>query len=150
MISDLHTNLAYNSAGDDSDNCISDAGGQSAPLAQFGCDPSSTLVDYMLTRFTESFGTVDVLVVTGDHVAHDIAPDLGNASLTDENNVKGNLQATSDMVRKHFPDTLVLTTIGNNDGYHSQAIDEASKPQYYQYLYDLWMTEYNGNSMILN
>ena len=51
-----------------------------APLARFDCDPSSTLVDYMLTRFTESFGSVDVLLVTGDHVAHKVAPHLGEAT----------------------------------------------------------------------
>ena len=58
-----------------------------APLARFDCDPSSTLVDYMLTRFTESFGSVDVLLVTGDHVAHELAPDLGEATKSDADKV---------------------------------------------------------------
>ena len=80
VIGDLHMNMAYDSMGSDSDNCIKGNSSDSyskieeAPLARFNCDPSSTLVDYMLTRFTEVFGDVDVLLVNGDHIAHGIAP----------------------------------------------------------------------------
>lgn len=52
------------------------------------------------------------------------------------------------MVEKHFPNTLVLTNIGNNDGYHSQAPDEDQKSAYYGFIYDLWFKDYPGNAKI--
>ena len=88
IVSDMHMNLDYDAMGGDDDNCTSSFEGQEmAPLARFDCDPSSTLVDYMLTRFTESFGSVDVLLVTGDHVAHKVAPHFGSATKTDADKV---------------------------------------------------------------
>ena len=59
------------------------------------------------------------------------------------------MSATAAMVEKHFPDTLVLTDIGNNDGYHSQAVLDSEKSTYYSYLYDLWFTQYPGNAGII-
>ena len=80
LISDLHLNLGYDSQASADDNCVSGGSGssesQTAPIGRIDCDPSETLVDYMLQRFKVVFGEVDVLLVTGDHVAHDIAPDI--------------------------------------------------------------------------
>ena len=45
---------------------------------------------------------------------------------------------------------MVLTTIGNNDGYHSQAIDESHKYVYYRFLFDLWISGFPGNKEISN
>lgn len=74
----------------------------------------------MLQRFKEKFGAIDVLLVTGDHVAHGVAPHIDESpTWADWDAVKANLQASAQLVQKHFPDTLVLSTIGNNDGYHS-------------------------------
>ena len=53
------------------------------------------------------------------------------------------------MVKKHFPDTLVLTALGNNDGYHSQAIDDNHSEPYYEFLYDLWIEGFAGNAEIV-
>ena len=119
VLSDIHLNTEYDANGSEKDNCTSNDGKETAVLGRFECDPPYILVDYMLTRFSESFGDVDVLLVTGDHVAHDIAPDLDEATKADAKKVIANLRATSDLVKKHFPETMVLTTIGNNDGYHS-------------------------------
>ena len=128
LISDLHLNLAYDQLASEDDNCVSGGSGssesQTAPIGRINCDPSTTLVTYMLQRFNEAFGEVDVLLVTGDHVAHDIAPDMDDitseAQLSEAwDAVRTNLEATAQVIEKYFPNSLVLTDIGNNDGYHS-------------------------------
>ena len=65
-----------------------------------------------------------MLLVTGDHVAHDIAPHMDDITSQAElleawDGVKTNLEAAALVVEEYFPNTLVLTDIGNNDGYHS-------------------------------
>lgn len=50
----------------------------------------------MLQRFTEAFGAVDVLLVTGDHVAHGVAPHYDESPTeADWEAVKANLQASA-------------------------------------------------------
>lgn len=101
VVSDLHTNLDYSATVPESDDCKASNSSspvpndETAPIARIGCDPSSTLVDYMLQRFNEAFGSVDVLLVTGDHIAHDIAPDLGEEKSGDWAKVQANLDATA-------------------------------------------------------
>ena len=92
VVSDMHTNLHYDSLATDS-NCVATSNERSytssfdnsdnAPLARIGCDPSTTLVDYMLRRFNEVFPDVDVILVTGDHVAHKVAPHYSDGSATE-------------------------------------------------------------------
>ena len=106
-------------------------------------------MDYMLQRFKKVFGDVDVLLVPGDHVAHKVSPHIDRSpTWADWDNVKANLNASAMMIEKYFPDTLVLTNIGNNDGYHSQAVKEEQKEEYYSYLHDLWFMQYPGNAGI--
>ena len=52
LISDLHLNLAYDQQASEDDNCVSGGLGsissQNAPIGRINCDPSTTLVTYML------------------------------------------------------------------------------------------------------
>ena len=48
----------------------------------------------MLRRFTEAFGNVDFILLTGDHVAHGVAPDHGEAHEGDSDKLKANIEAT--------------------------------------------------------
>ena len=52
VISDMHTNLDYSPTASDDDNCVGSSAffsnSDKAPVARFGCDPSPTLVDFML------------------------------------------------------------------------------------------------------
>lgn len=77
-------------------------------------------------------------MICGDHVAHKIS------APTEEDDpngdyytaVKENISAVYQVITKYFPNTIVLPTIGNNDGrYHSIAIDENDKQDYYNFLY---------------
>ena len=58
---------------------------------------------------------------------------------------------TNDLLKKHFPSTLVLSLLGNNDTKrHSQAPDTSEKEEFYGFLYDLWFTDMPGNSSLLS
>ena len=52
------------------------------------------------------------------------------------------METTYALIKKHFPETLVLPSIGNNDGWHSQAPPEAQKTKFFEYAFDLWFTDY--------
>ena len=152
VISDLHLNTAYAATASVDDNCIavgtSGPDDISAPIGRIGCDPSITMVDFMMQRFNEAFGSVDVLLVTGDHIAHHQSPHLGKEQPGDWAKIQANLEAASDLLRKNFPELLVLMNIGNNDGYHDQGPREEQKDEFYSYLYDLWFTQHPGNAEI--
>ena len=71
VLSDPHYNAFYNPS-TSTNNCIgnSSAVNDYAPIGRYGCDSGPALMDLMLTRFKDTFGVVDVLLVPGDHVAH--------------------------------------------------------------------------------
>lgn len=124
VISDLHMNPYYSATASEDTNCVaSNAAGtvsnDTAPIGRINCDPSPVLVGYMLQRFTEAFGDVDVILVTGDHVAHKVSPHHGQGSPEAWAKLKDNLDQSAQLLQKHFPSKIVLTNIGNNDGYHS-------------------------------
>lgn len=152
VISDMHTNLDYDSWASLDDNCAawsSTKEGSQAPLGRIGCDPSLTLVDYMCQRFNEVFGDVDVVLVPGDLIEHSIAPHIKDAKLPqDWQTFQKYIKATTDLLKSHFPSTPVIMTIGNNDGYHSQAVVESEKSTFYSFLMNEWFTTFPGNAKL--
>ena len=44
----------------------------------------------------------------------------------------------------------MLQSIGNNDGYHYQAVDESQKSTFYGFLHSLWFTDYPGNAKLVD
>ena len=126
VISDLHMNPYYSATASEDTNCVASndkdfetVTKDTAPIGRINCDPSPILVDYMLQRFTEAFGDVDVILVTGDHVAHGVSPHHGQGSPESWAKLKVNLDQSAQLLQKHFPSKIVLTNFGNNDGYHS-------------------------------
>ena len=75
-------NQVYGSDNSVSDNCWATGplAEQPSPWARYGCDPSADLVEAMLQHFVETFGVPDVLLVTGDNLAHGIDKDRGEGS----------------------------------------------------------------------
>jgi len=72
VISDIHFNANYDPTVSGS-NCVQSTTSKSdtyAPIGRYGCDSSEVLVDHMLNRFKEKFGSVDVIIIPGDSVAH--------------------------------------------------------------------------------
>ena len=76
IVSDLHMMTSYDQWSVDCIPGTAELASEQAPIGRIDCDPSETLVDYLLQRFTEVFGHVDVILVPGDHVAHKVAPHL--------------------------------------------------------------------------
>ena len=72
----MHVNLEYSATGSTKDNCTYDVANLAniSPIGRIGCDPSLKLIDYMLKRFKDKFGEVDVLLAPGDTVGHGLAP----------------------------------------------------------------------------
>jgi hypothetical protein len=47
--------------------------------------------------------------------------------------------SVADMFIKYFPDTLVIPSMGNNDGkYHYQGVEKADKADYYGFFFQHW------------
>lgn len=149
VISDPHYNPYYDPIALVDDNCIlvsSSVSDDFAPIGRYGCDMGPEMFDLMLTRFSDVFGSIDVLLVPGDHVAHKISSKDEDEDGSSYIAVKENLQATWAKLTAQFPNTVILPTIGNNDGrFHDQAIDEADSADYYSFLYDLWFAQFPGN-----
>jgi len=119
-----------------------------AEYSRYGCDSSQNLVETMFTRFLDKFGKPDVLLIPGDHVAHNVSAKTVTSDPTGSiyAAVKNNIASVYQLVNKYFPETMVLPTIGNNDGhFHNMAIDEYSKDDYYNFLYEQWFTVLTGN-----
>ena len=150
VISDSHFNTIYNAYSSSSICTGTDVSGEIvAPVGRYGCDPSEDLLDLMYTRFKEVYGTVDVILVPGDSAAHKVAASKEGDDPTRSHYtaVKANLAATFAKFQEHFPNTVILPTFGNNDGrYHDEAIDEADKSDYYNFVYDLWFNQLTGNA----
>ena len=78
VISDIHTNPLYDATIDDKDECWStgtNLAKKPMALARYGCDPSPEFIDMIFQRFNESFGEMDVILLTGDMVGHDMDPE---------------------------------------------------------------------------
>jgi hypothetical protein len=75
VISDCHLNTAYNSL--KSENLCTGIDvttpAPNAPLGRYGCDSNEALIDLMFTRFKDTFGEVDFIIVPGDSIAHKVA-----------------------------------------------------------------------------
>jgi hypothetical protein len=147
VVSDPHYNKYYNPLGSTDDNCIETVESKSDyPVGRYECDNSPAMFHLLMERFQAVFGEVDMLLVPGDHVAHKVSSKSDDSDHSAYNAVKENLQDTWDVLTQYFPNTMILPTLGNNDGrFHDQAIDESDKSDYYPYLYDLWFKDFAGN-----
>ena len=100
----------------------------------------------MMQRFKDAFGEVDLILAPGDAVAHKVAPHHDEVESPDWDPVKMNLKESASILTSYFPDTMVLWSVGNNDGWHSQAPDESQKDAFFQYAFDLWIAGHPGNA----
>jgi predicted phosphodiesterase len=150
VISDVHMNQAYNAYNSGAKCTTAGTSGEIvAPIDRYGCDGSPELIDLLFTRFAEAFGSVDVIIVPGDSAAHKVAESVAGEDPSGAKYaaVKANLQATFNKFNEHFPNTVILPTFGNNDGrVHDEAIDEADKSDYYNFVYNLWFEQLTGNA----
>jgi hypothetical protein len=104
----------------------------------------------MLRRFNDAFGTVDVILHNGDFVGHDIDPSRSEYTAETEATFRSVVSKTASLIATAFPDTMVLTTLGNNDGeFHHEAPNTADKLDFYDFMLDTWFAALPGDSSIL-
>ena len=104
----------------------------------------------MFERFNESFGDMDFILVTGDHVAHWADPYLGDDDPLHYDAMKENLYHSAKLARTHFPETPILFAVGNHDDPHVwQAPDADTKEDYYGWLWKSWFEDIPANKQLL-
>ena len=94
----------------------------------------------------------DAIIVPGDLVAHGVPFDPNNASAGgDYELLKETQRQIAERFHKYFPDTLLIPTLGNNDGkYHYQGIDPELKEDYYGTFFQHWFSEHPHNNALPN
>ena len=80
VLSDLHLHLRYDpwwgSYDDAEGGCMKDDGTLQklkAPMGRYSCDSPMVLIETMLKEFNRKHGKQDVIILTGDFIAHQTA-----------------------------------------------------------------------------
>jgi len=158
VLSDMHLDIRYDPVASHKDDCRKTNGSSNssepyAPLGRFKCDPPQITFEYMVQKLLEQEGSLDLVVVNGDHVGHGIALKDGGVEYSDHEVPlqMQTLQTVADTLSKYFPNTLVLPVIGNNDAYHhNEAPWTAEKMPYYTDVFKMWFNEIPKNSKLPN
>ncbi|CDW83200.1 UNKNOWN [Stylonychia lemnae] len=121
-----------------------------APLGRLLCDPPADLIESFMRRINETEGQVDVILLTGDMIGHNLAV---NPGVTDKPELYQKLlevhSQLGQLLNKYFPNSLVLPTLGNNDcRYHYQSPYENDKQEYYSYLFETYFLNHTRNNQI--
>ena len=122
LLSDLHLHKRYDPwwgpYPDDEGGCMEHDGtleDLKAPMGRYSCDSPKILIETMFEEFKHSHGKQDVIILTGDFIAHQTAKVYPDPSY----DLYGLLLKTHHEVvqalAKHFPDTIILPAFGNND-----------------------------------
>lgn len=116
------------------------------------CDPPIQLLETMLKKLKsveKEGGKIDAIIVPGDLVAHGVPIDPATAGSGNYELLKKTLAAVADTLNKYFPDSLVIPSMGNNDGkYHYRGIDLADKSDYYTFFFNHWFSAHPLNSKL--
>ena len=118
-------------------------------LGRYGCDPSFTLNQWMLQHFRDTYGDVDVMLVIGDYVAHDVDPLRQDWTVYGYLKMLENLNISLGLVQDFFPHIPLINVIGNNDSQmHDQAPNEDFKAHYFNELWYLWFKNIDSNAFM--
>jgi hypothetical protein len=102
----------------------------------------------MLKKLKATGQKFDAILVPGDLVAHGVplnpSGSSGNYTL-----LKETLARVAQSFIEYFPDTLVLPSMGNNDGkYHYSGTAKADKADYYGFFFQHWFLAHPANKKI--
>eukprot|EP00343_Euplotes_focardii_P008525 CAMPEP_0205821594 /NCGR_PEP_ID=MMETSP0206-20130828/8529_1 /ASSEMBLY_ACC=CAM_ASM_000279 /TAXON_ID=36767 /ORGANISM="Euplotes focardii, Strain TN1" /LENGTH=358 /DNA_ID=CAMNT_0053117175 /DNA_START=80 /DNA_END=1153 /DNA_ORIENTATION=- len=119
------------------------------PFGRFGCDTPTKLAHLMTEKLASIEPDVDIILVSGDFIAHGYAVQKGQEDKFEElkeaiHHVFVTVLATN------FPNAVILPAIGNNDiKYHYLAPRQDDEAQdYYQFLSDMMFRDIPGNKNI--
>ena len=101
-----------------------------------------------MKKVKEFWGDPDVILVSGDFAAHDVAAKRGQAEPHYDILKSIISQDFNQYIGAMFPNSSIIPTIGNNDvKYHYEyPLNEDDSHDYYGFLYDLWWNQVPGNS----
>ncbi|TNV84105.1 hypothetical protein FGO68_gene4827 [Halteria grandinella] len=92
----------------------------------------------------DSKGKIDVIIVTGDIVVHELSSK--NFSVNNWEKQKQIITQAFETLTDRFPGVPILNAIGNNDAiHHYQAPNGTNKAIFYGDLFDLWFKNYTPN-----
>jgi len=122
---------------------------QPSPYGHFGCDSPKKLVDLVMTKMKDIQPDTDIILVSGDYLAHGFSVDTKGQPHYEL--LKQTIQYVFvDLLSSHFPNAIILPSIGNNDiKYHYLAPtqeDEAS--DYYNFFADVLFNQVPGNKKL--
>ena len=122
---------------------------EKSPFGHYNCDSPKKLVDLMLKKLKNVDPDVDVILVSGDFLAHGFAAHIGTKDHYDL--LKQTLKYVFvDLLAAHFPNAIILPAIGNNDiKFHYRAPSQDDDAvDYYTFLADVLFNQVSGNSKI--
>ena len=164
VISDLHTKMDYDPTS--SSNCRTSNSQLYDPyishilqekyaetyamLGRYGCDPSFELNQWILQHFRDTHPDLDLMIVIGDYVAHDVDPSREGWTLQGYLKMLENLNTTTGLITDYFRHIPLINVIGNNDSQmHDQAPNEDFKAHYFNNLWYLWFKTIDSNAFML-
>ena len=110
----------------------------------YGLESPDKLIDFMAKsmRQREEQKHIDAILINGDFVKHGVAQNTQESSTIKQTwvKLKQSIKANMDIVRKNFPKTDLLPTIGNNDVIVHDNVpctDEVAN-KYYSELFEIW------------
>lgn len=118
-------------------------------FGHFGCDSPKALVDLVLDKMGKLEPDLDVLLVSGDFLAHGYAVKEHMPDHYEE--LKSVIKYVFvDLLSSKFPNTIILPSIGNNDiKYHYKAPAQNDDARdYYTFFADVLFNQVSGNRKI--
>lgn len=112
-------------------------------LGRYKCDSSQSLIESALSKMTEINPDPEFIIMTGDLIAHFTMNLLKEDGTYDYNYNKHLLYSShtkiAELLKKYFPNTQIIPSIGNNDGYLDYTVPSGvDRMEYYTFLHDLW------------
>lgn len=108
-------------------------------------DSPLTLVTTLLDDMKAGYGNIDAILIQGDHIVHGLSTSSPSSNYWPQQ--KAVLQTLVNELKKRFPATPMIFSIGNNDVLqHYAAPVTADKAMYYGDLHSMWFTNIPGNA----
>ncbi|CAB3396898.1 unnamed protein product [Caenorhabditis bovis] len=133
-LADFHLDVNYSIYGDNQKMCHDDGSKTNKTLGQFGdymCDSPLDLVVYAINEVYRLFPTPDLIIWTGDNVAH--VDGYGWDTVIDALNI------TTSLIFQKYPGITILPTFGNHD--YAPANGFVSDSNLYSRTWEFWRSK---------
>lgn len=117
-----------------------------SPYGHFGCDSPMSLIDIVMNKVKNLEPDLNILLISGDFLGHGFSVNVGRPDHYQL--LKESFETVLIALSNHFPNTIILPAIGNNDiKYHYRApTQNDDAPDYYSFLSDIMLNKISGNA----